>query len=193
MGSNPLFSIIFLFFASPCATLRFGGVWRTLRLAPPRHTSFVLCVVRPWPALRASARATIRGQLRERPHARANQKPVSCTVAAAPRAIFVPCAFQTANQRGACCHPRGPKQAFYAAYSSGVCLKWRNSHARTLPRRSSRRRALSAAPARLPRRWSSRRPTTRRHRARRPRRPRPDRRSSRPTRTRRRPASATST
>ena len=92
----------FCFFASPCATLRFGGVWRTLRLAPPRHTSFVLCVVlRPWPALRASARATSRGQLRERPHARANQKPVSCTVAAAPRASFGPCAFLTANQRRA--------------------------------------------------------------------------------------------
>ena len=94
-------NIFFLFFASPCATLRFGGVWRTLRLAPTRHTSFVLCVVRPWPALRASARATIKGQLREHPHARANQKPVSCTVAAAPRASFGPCAFLTANQRRA--------------------------------------------------------------------------------------------
>ena len=169
MGSNPLFSIFFCFLhrrAPPFGLGGYGELCGSLHL----DTSFVLCVVRPWPALRASARAAVRGQLRERPHARANQKPVSCTVAAAPGPILglVPSRLRSSAAR--CCYPRGPKQAFCAAYSSGVCLRWRNSPAGTHPRRSSRRRALSAAPARLPRRWSSRRRTTRRRARRRRRR-----------------------
>ena len=79
------------------------------------------CVVRPWPALRASACATIKGQLRERPHARANQKLVSCMVAGAPRTISGPCAFLTANQRRALPRPKGPKTSLFTPPTVVAC------------------------------------------------------------------------
>ena len=126
----------------------FWGVWRTLRLAPPRYK---LCAVRSAPVARA-ARIGARdhqGAATRAPIDEGYPKTGESHASGCPQGHLYALCLLTANQRRALLRPKGPKQAFYAANSSGVCLKWRNSPARTRPRRSSRRRPASATSSKL--------------------------------------------
>ena len=142
-------TVFFLFFLHRrAAPFVLGGM---ADFAARSTSTYKLCAVRSAPvnhAARIGARDH-QGAATRAPIDEGYPKTGESHASGCPQGHFCALCLLTANQRRALLRPKGPKQAFYAANSSGVCLKWRNSPARTRPRRSSRRRPASATSSKL--------------------------------------------